>query len=256
MPNKVEQYKAWFWVILNIVLVLVGLFVIVAGKAIWRQSSILAPARTISVSAEGKTTVSPDIATLSFSVVSQGADPVKLQTDNNTKVNAAIDFVKSQGVDAKDIKTSDYNLSPNYRWDQKTGRSTIDGYILNQSVAVKVRDLNKVSAILGGLPSKGINQIGGVNFSVDDQDKYLNQAREEAFTKARAKAEAMAKYSGARIGRVVTFNENNGGYPYPMYYAKEASLGMGGDVSMPPAPVIEPGSQEVIVNVNVVYELL
>ncbi|MDO8303437.1 MAG: SIMPL domain-containing protein, partial [Sedimentisphaerales bacterium] len=182
-------------------------------------------------------------------------DPVKLQTDNNTKVNAAIDFVKAQGVDAKDIKTSDYNLSPNYIWNQKTGKSTIDGYTLNQSVSVKVRDLGKVSAILGGLPAKGINQIGGVNFSIEDQDKYLNVAREEAFTKARAKAQAMAKYSGARIGRVVTFSESNGGYPYPMYYAKEASVGRGGDAQMPPAPVIEPGSQDVTVNVSVVYEL-
>ncbi len=214
----------------------------------------MAPARTITVSAEGKTTVVPDLATFSFSVVSQGADPVKLQNDNNAKVNAAIEFVKARGVDAKDIKTSDYNLSPNYVWNQKTGKSSIDGYTLNQSVIVKVRDLSKVAVLLGGLPSNGINQLGGVNFSVDDQDKFLNQAREEAFTKAKAKAIAMAKYSGARIGKVVTFNESNGGYPGPIYYAKEAGLGMGGP-SMPPAPTIEPGSQEVTVTVNVVYEL-
>lgn len=254
MP-KLEQHKAWFWVILNVVLVLVGLFVIVSGKAIWWQSAAMAPARTISVAADAKVSIVPDIATLSFSVVSQGADPVKLQTDNNTKVNDAIDFVKAQGVDDKDVKTSDYNLSPNYVWNQKTSRSTIDGYTLNQTVTVKVRDLKKVSVILGGLPSKGINQIGGVNFSVDDQDKYLNLAREEAFAKARAKAKEMAKYSGAHIGRVVTFSENGGGYPYPMYYAKEMSVGMGGDAQVPPAPNIQPGSQEVTVNVNVVYEI-
>ena len=95
MP-KVEQHKAWFWVILNVVLVLLGLFLIVAGKSILMQSAALAPARTITVSADGKATIVPDLATLSFSVVSQGADPVKLQNDNNAKVNSAIDFVKSQ----------------------------------------------------------------------------------------------------------------------------------------------------------------
>lgn len=250
---KSEQMKSYFWVILNVVLVIAGIFLIVAGRAVWRQSAALAPERTITVSAEGKATIAPDLATFSFSVVSQGVDPVKLQNDNNAKVNAAIDFVKAQGVEAKDIKTSDYNLSPNYVWNQKTGKSSIDGYTLNQSVVVKVRDLSKVAVLLGGLPSKGINQLGGVNFSVEDQDKYLNAAREEAFTKARAKAEAMAKYSGARLGRVVTFNESGGGYPGPIYYAKEMSADHGG--SVPPTPTIEPGSQEVTVNISVVYEL-
>ncbi len=252
MP-KLDQHKAWFWVILNVVLVLLGLFLIVAGKAVWRQSAALAPARTITISAEGKATIAPDLATFSFSVVSQGADPVKLQNDNNAKVNTAIDFVKSQGVEAKDIKTSNYNLSPNYRWDPKTGRNSIDGYTLDQTVTVKVRDLSKVGIILGALPSKGINQLGGVNFSIDDQDKFLNQAREEAFTKARAKAQAMAKYSGVHIGRVVSFNESNGGYPGPIYYAKDMAVGGGG--ALPPTPTIEPGSQEVTVNVSVVYEI-
>ena len=255
MPNKFEQQKAWFWVILNVVLVLAGLFLIVAGKAIWKQSAAFYPARTVTITAEGKSVVAPDLATLSFSVVSQGKDPVKLQEDNNTKINNALDFVKAQGIEAKDIKTSNYDLSPNYRWDEKTRASLIDGYTLNQSIVIKVRDLSKVGILLGGLPSKGINQIGGVNFSIDDPDKFLNEAREEAFTKARAKAEAMAKYNGVRIRKVVNFSEYGGGYPGPIYYAKEASLGMGGDVALPPTPTIEPGSQEVTVNVNVVYEI-
>src|SRR3989344_1657362 len=254
MPNKYDNVKNWFWVILNVVLVLAGLFLIVSGNAIWKQGAAFYPARVITVSAEGKSVVAPDLATLSFSVVSQGKDPVKLQEDNNTKINNALDFVKAQGIEAKDIKTSNYDLSPNYRWDEKTRASLIDGYTLNQSIVIKVRDLSKVGILLGGLPSKGINQIGGVNFSIDDPDKFLNEAREEAFMKARSKAEAMAKYNGVRLKKVVNFNEYGGGYPGPIYYAKEDSVGMGGD-SLPPAPRIEPGSQEVTVNVSVVYEI-
>lgn len=252
---KVEQLKNYFWVILNIVLVIAGLFLLVAGNAIRKNSAAAYPARTISVSAEGKVVVAPDIATLSFSVVSQGKDPVNLQEDNNKKINSAIEFVKSQGVESKDIKTSDYNLSPNYRWDEKTRTSIIDGYILTQTVVVKMRDLSKVASILGGLPARGINQLGGVNFTIDDPDKFLNEAREEAYNKARAKAEAMAKYNDVRLRKVVSFNEYGGGPIYPMMYAKEAALGRGGDVALPPMPTIEPGSQEVTVNVNVVYEI-
>ena len=91
--------------------------------------------------------VSPDVATLSFSVVSEGADPEKLQNDNTDKINKALDFVKSEGVESKDIKTAGYNLSPRYKYDQKTGRSSIDGYTLPQTVIVKIRDLSKVGPL-------------------------------------------------------------------------------------------------------------
>ncbi len=255
MPNKFEQHKSWFWVILNIVLVVLGLFLLVAGKAVWKQSSALYPARTISISADGKAVVAPDLATLSFSVVAQGKDPVQLQNENNAKITKAIDYVKAQGVDAKDIKTSDYSLNPNYRWDDKKQISYIDGYTLNQSVIIKVRDLQKVATLLAGLPSLGINQINGVSFSVEDPDKFLNEARQEAFAEARAKAEEMARYNGVRLKRVVTFNEYGGGYPGPIYAKEAMAYGRGGDMALPPVPSIEPGTQEVTVNVSVIYEI-
>ncbi len=253
MPNKFEQSKNWFWLILNCVMVVAILLGLFAAKALWGYGKSVYPARVISVSAEGKVVVAPDIANLSFSVVSQGKDPEKLQNDNSVKINNALDFIKSEGVDSKDIKTADYNLSPNYRYDEKKGASFIDGYTLSQTVVVKIRNLDDVGKILAGLPSRGINQISGLNFGIDDPDKFLNEARKEAFAKALAKAEAMAEQNNVKIKRVVTFNENTGGYPIP-FYAK-AEFSRGGDMASVPAPSIEPGSQEVTVQVSVVYEI-
>jgi|SRR3989344_2269919 len=217
-----------------------------------RWSDSLYPSRTISVSAEGRAWVLPDIANLFFSVVSEGTDPEKLQTDSNAKMKSAINMVKSIGVDEKDIKTTGYNLNPTYQYDEKTRRSYISGYTLTQAVGVKVRDLGKVAKVLGGLPELGINQIGTVSFGVEDPDKYLADARSEAFGKARAKAEEMAMKNGVTLGRVQNFSEYLGGGPVP-YYAK----GMGGGEVATPAsiPTIEPGSQEITVQVSVTYAL-
>jgi uncharacterized protein YggE len=246
--------RCLFWSLLNLILVVLLVFGV---RAMVLGSTLLPIQRTVSVSAEGKVSVAPDIATVVFSVVSEGKDPKVVQGENTEKMNTAIAFVKSQGVEEKDIKTSGYNLYPQY--DYGNGKifpakaPTIVGYSLTQTVTVKVRDLEKVGDILGGLPGAGVNQIQGTSFDIDDPDAYLAEARAQAFEKARQKARAMAAANGARIGRVVTFNESTGGWPIYFSKAELAADGRGG-ASMP-APAVEPGSQDVMVSVSVIYEV-
>lgn len=238
--------------ILNIVLVVLVLLGLSSLKALYSYGKSLPASRTITISAEGKTVVLPDIATFFFSVVNEGSNPEILVEKNNTVINKALEFVKGEGVEVKDIKTTGYDLSPRYEYDEKRRTSFISGYRLSQTVTIKLRDFTKISRILAALPSFGINQIGSLTFGVDEPDTYLNEAREQAFQKARAKADAMAKQNNVRIRKVITFSEFNGGYPRPMY-AKAEMDSFGGGVATPPQ--IEPGSQEVTVNVSVTYEI-
>ena len=231
------------------------LIVVIVYSAFWgpakKFGESLAPSRVFTVSADGKVTVEPDIAKISFSVVSRGSNPEVVAETNNKKMNAAIDFIKSQGLDAKDVKTTQYNLNPVYVYDEKTRASYISGYELTQTVLVKIRDLNKVGKILGGLPDRGINQIGQISFEVDEPEKYLAEARNKAFEKAKEKARQMAQENGVDLGRVINFSEYQGG-PIPYY----ETLGRGGgDAVKATVPSIEPGTQEVTVQVSVTYEI-
>jgi len=233
------------------VLTLVIIYSVIWGPARKYMDSLY-PSRTINVSAEGKVTVSPDVAKFSFSVVNEGSDPAKIANDNNVKINKAIDFIKSQGVDVKDIKTISYSLEPNYVYDEKTRRQYLSGYRLTQTVQVKVRDLNKVAVVLAGLPELGINQIGSISFEVDDPEKFLKEARDKAFDKVKTKAQEIAGKNGVSLGKIINFNEYQGG-PIP-YYAAEKALDMGGGVASM-APSIQPGTQEITVNVSITYEI-
>ena len=174
-------------------------------------------------------------------------------------MNAAIDFVKSQGIAKEDIKTANYGLYPRYDYIRTSadvypgGKQVLSGYTITQTVNVKVRDAERVSPILAALPEKGINQVESVSFEVDDPERYLNEAREEAFAKARAKADAMASANGVKVRRVVTFSESTGGYPV---YFKAEAFGMGGAPDAAPTPPqIKPGSQDISVTVSVTYEI-
>lgn len=247
-----EKLKSAFWSILIIFLLILTIGVIFCFPLINRYADSLMPVRTINISAEGKTVVEPDIAKFTFSVVSEGANPESLQTDNAKKMNPAIDYVKSQGVDAKDIKTTEYNLVPRYEYDESRKKSFISGYTLTQTVFVKIRDLSKVAKILGGLPEFGINQISSITFEVDDPDKYLADARQKAFEKAKEKAIQLASQNGVKLGKLISFYEY--GNPYPVDYRYTEAKGLGGAVA-PATPSIEPGTQEITVQVNVNYEI-
>lgn len=249
-----DKSKKYFWILLNLVLAAIFANIVFAVMPTVSRfgDSIVSP-RTLTVTADAKTFTTPDIAQLSFSVVTRGQNPVQITDENNKKINAAIELIKKKGVEAKDIKTTGYNLSPDYRYDRKEETSIITGYTLTQSVSLKIRNFALISDILGSLPPLGINQIGGVSFMVDEPEQFLAEAREIAFTKARNKALNLARQNGVSLGRVISINEFGGPYPQPYYARSAEAFGKGGDAVT--APTIEPGQEQITVNVSVTYEL-
>ena len=223
--------------------------------------------RSFSVSADGKVVAVPDVAKFTFSVLTEGGKSLAdLQASNTKKVNAAIDFVKSKSVDAKDIKTQQYSVDPRYQYYScphpessvtPCPPADIVGYTVTQSVAVNVRDFNTIGDILAGVVTKGANSVSSLQFTVDDPTAPQNQAREEAIKKAQDKASAIAKAGGFSLGRLLSIDEGTTPQPYyPVYaMADSKAMGIGGGAVATPAPSVEPGSQDVNVTVTLRYEI-
>lgn len=221
--------------------------------------------RSFAVQGEGKIIAKPDIAQFSFSVVSQGGkDIAKLQKENTERVNRAIALVKNAGVEEKDIKTENYSVEPRYQYfscpppaPYESARPCpppeITGYTVSQTVLVKLRNFEKIGDILTGVVEAGVNSVSQLAFTVDDPARLESEARNEAIAKAQEKAAEIAKAGRFSLGRLLSLDEG-GTYP-PLYYREKAvGMGMGGDVAAP-APSIEPGSQEIRVNVTLRYEI-
>jgi len=222
--------------------------------------------RSFSVSGDGKAIAIPDVAQFTFSVLVQGGkDIAALQKENTEKTNKIISFIKESGVEKKDIQTQNYNLEPRYQYFScpnglifSGGQSRpcpppeIVGYSVNQTVLVKIRDFEKIGILLSGAVENGANSVSNLSFAVDDPTEVQNQARAEAIQKAKVKAMSIAKAGGFRLGRLLSISE--GGF-YPQAYRFET---LKADVSAPaslPSPTIEPGSEEVSVNVTMSYEI-
>ena len=204
---------------------------------------------TIAISAEGKVTALPDIASISIGVMTEKKTVAEAQKENTTKMNAIIAKIKEFGVASEDIKTTNYSIYPQYDW--INNRQVERGFQVSQNVDVKVRDLAKIGDVLAAVGELGANQVGGVNFTIDDPEDLRQQARLKGLEAAKKKAQALADAAGVKLGKVVGFSENAGYVPTPLYYAKADGMGGGGA-----SPSIESGSQDVVVNVSVIYEIL
>lgn len=261
MENKklsLESSALWR----NLALVL---FLLVAAYALWAVAdtyvsrSNFGSLRSFAVTGEGKVVAVPDVAEFTAGVTTEGGkDLTAIQAENTRKMNAVIAFLKEQGVDEKDVKTTNYNISPRYQYSNcGVGGSVcpppeIVGYSVSQSLLVKVRDFKKAGDMLSGVVTKGANSVSQLSFSIDDRAALENQAREEAIRKAREKVPAIVKAGNFSLGKLISIEET--GSPMPIYYGRDAMLGMGG-AEKSVSPAVEPGSQEIIVNVMLRYEI-
>lgn len=201
---------------------------------------------TISFAGEGEVIGIPDIASITFSVITERMTAKEAMTENAEKMNKVISFIKESGVDEKDVKTQTFVLRPRYDW--KRGTRIFRGYELTSTLAVKVRDLEKISDIIDGAVSKGANQVGDIQFVIDDPEKLKEEARLKAIKNARERAESVAKATRLKLGKIVSFSETSAPQPIPRVFYEAA----GGEGE---APEIERGSLEIKVNVSLTFEL-
>ncbi len=249
-----EKQKHYFWFLLNVLLVVMILVAVFLGiPFVSAMKSSYVPARTMTVSAEGQTSATPDLAEISFSVVTQGTSPQTLSTNNTSKMNAVLQFVASQGISASDTATTGYDLEPNYQYDTTSQRQYITGYTLTQTVTVKIHDLTKVASVLGGLAPLGVNEIGGVNFTFNDPEAALAPARADGFAKAEAKAQEMASETGVSLGAIINVSESGTTPPPGPIYSMASGGGAAVGEAVP--PTIEPGTQDLTDNVTITYAL-
>ncbi|MCL5258059.1 MAG: SIMPL domain-containing protein [Patescibacteria group bacterium] len=216
--------------------------------------------QTFTVSAEGKAVGLPDVAKVSFGVISQGGLDLSLtQQENTTNANKIIGFLKSKQIDPKDIQTINYSIEPRYQ----SYHCPIDanicppadivGYTINQTVQVKIRNFTQIGAILSGLVANGANSVSNLSFVIDSPTAVQNQARSEAIAKAEAEAASVATQAGFRLGRLVSIQASPpNSFPEPIY--NNTSFGAVRSMAAP-APTIEPGSQTVRIEVTLKYEI-
>lgn len=201
----------------------------------------------VNVQGEGIVKVVPDQVSIRVSVESEGDDAQQVKRSNDKTVDGVLNYLKGQGLDAKDIQTQYVNLNKNYDYNTKTY-----SYKATQTILILLRDLKQYDVLMSGLLNQGINRIDGISFGAENIEELKSQARKKAVENARIKAEEYAAVLNQKIGKALQISETSQSQiPEPVY--RGAFMKMeSGDAS---GETLALGEMAVKAEINVSFEL-
>jgi len=224
------------------------------GAALAQDSQ---PTPRIMVSGEGTATVAPDMAIVTLTVTRE-ADTARAALDANTAaMSEVLAAMKAEGIEDRDLQTSGFSIEPKYVYpknysDGDRQPPKIVGYTVRNSLTVRVRDLEKVGAILDKSVTLGVNQGGGIAFTNDDPSSAIEEARVKAMREAIAKAKTLTETAGVGLGKVLEISENSfRPQPVPLARAKVAMMEASDAAPVPVAT----GENAYSVTVNVTFAI-
>lgn len=206
--------------------------------------------RTLNIDGIGVVYLAPDVVYITIGVNTQKSNASEAVTLNKEQTTAVIQAIRDGGVEEKDIRTNNFSIWSNPQYDefgQLNGQVT---YVVDNTVNVTVRDLDKLGDLLDSAITAGANSIYSIQFDVEDKDAAIEEARTQAVAKAQAQAQALADAAGVSLGDIQYISYYEGGAS-PYFYGGKG--GGGGGVSEAVAVPIQPGQLAVTVTVNMTY---
>ena len=177
--------------------------------------------RSIQVSGAAVVNVIPDRVLIQLGIQSSDKTPQKVEAENSRTINRIIRALKAQGIAEKDIVTDWYVINPIY---DDYDALHIDGYRINNVIAITLRDINKVNTVIAASLDAGANEVINVEFYLSNLRKYRDQARELAMKAAQEKAQDLASAAGAETGCVMNINENTWSYYNGWWYGRSSNV--------------------------------
>jgi uncharacterized protein len=219
------------------------------------QTTLIDSVPHITVIGHAHTEVAPDYAVLSLAVVTERPKAIAAAAANAAAAQALIDEVKAQGIDAKDVQTSEVSLNPVYDTiADAEGRGTtqkLRGYQARNGLTIRVRALAKAGALAASLIDKGANELQGLSFGSSHEDELNARLNDAAMRDALRAAQAYLPAAGVSLGRVLEIAPNDEGGYRPRVFAAAAPA-FARDAAVP----IAPGTLSYDSQVRVTWELV
>lgn len=201
----------------------------------------------ITVTGEASVTGAPDMAILSLGVTSEGSTAAEAMAANTAALANVVERLKTAGIDARDLQTSNLSLNPNWsNYDSASGQK-ITGYTASNLLTVRIRSLPDLGGVIDAAIKDGANALNGLSFGLSEPRPALDEARKGAVADAKAKAQLYAEAAGVTLGPIVSITESGGmPVPGPMFRAEAMMSG---------APPVEAGEIATTAAVTIVYQI-
>lgn len=231
--------------LLAVVLVLFGPAVVAAQES---DDALLTVSGTATVQ------VRPDEAVVRLGIQNEARDASEAQLGANRVATAILQALGELSVASEAVQTSRVQLHPIYdsrrQASPQNNEPYIVGYRATNSIAVTLRDLEKIGPVIDRSVGAGANRIESVDLRLKDDAEARRTALSAAVRDARSKAETIAATLGEELGRIVEVNEGGVSAP-PITYRETAMSRASADVGTPVAT----GTLSVRASVTLRYRL-
>lgn len=228
---------------------IVAIVLISAIAATWPLAPVSeqpATTKTLQVSGVGTVSSAPDQALLLLAVQTQATSAADATAENAVIMSRVFDTLQGLGISKDSIATISYSLTPIYESKpDQTVPAQIIGYSARNAIQVTVSDFSLVGKALDAAVSAGANEVQGIIFTLSNA-KYAElekDAMQLALRDADSKAKSMAGALGLSLVGPISVNP---GYAVVPVFEKQTAIGQ--------ATPIQPGTLQVTVNVQIVYE--
>lgn len=226
--------------------------VIIWSAILWRNISSLnsaTPNNTIAVQGDGTSSLVPSIYNFSITANHIWKTTKEVNKQLATTLAAAQKVLDIYKIDATDIQSQWVNINENRVYNNNS--SQIEWYRGTHSLALTIRSIDDAGKMIDDLTAIDGLLVNGGSYDHDDDSSAVALARQAAFEDARTKAQTLADLAGMKLWKVISINEQILNNNYPIMYK---SVEMMSD-SAAPSTTINPGSEEVKIQLSLVFEL-
>lgn len=232
------------------------LAVALTGASSWAIAQQLPPRpprpASIQVTGQAKITEAPDRVYIDIGVTTQAEKSDAAAAQNAQRLSAVISAVKRTAGPGAQLTTTEYSISPIYKYSRDGGTPSVVGYTANNVVQVRLDDLGRIGRVIDTATQAGSNDVRDIRFTLRDQQVPRGEALREAALNARQDAEALAGALGLRVVRVRSVAEQSPAVVSPLVYPQARVFAQ--VKAAAPTPV-EPGTIDVSATVTLTVEV-
>lgn len=152
---------------------------------------------TITVSGEHTLYVDPDQAVVSIGIVTNDQNLETAQSQNQQLSSKVVQSLLNNGVAKEDIQTSNYQVFPQYNYED--GKQTFKGYEVRQVFRVTIKTIEHVGEIIDDAIKSGANRVENIQFVQSEPIESYRQALALAYQEAYQKALTLSSQSNQQL---------------------------------------------------------
>lgn len=163
---------------------------------------------TIAVSGMAEQEVAPDMAYIDVGINVRAADAETARTQEAQIASQIRRALLGLAITDNDLQNTSYYLYQEYKVD-RNGVRTADKYVLDSSIKVTVKDLDKLSQVIDNVVEAGATNISNITYALSTQNIIQRQLLATAVENARDKAAVVANAGSRTLGNMLSADINS-----------------------------------------------